>query len=91
MIYAAIASVPVLFFGVNLPFPHIYRYTPRSFINFQIKPTQPASGGSGIAEVMGYLNGISVPDTISLKTFIGKITSIIFSFSSSLALGPEGE
>jgi chloride channel 7 len=31
-----------------------------------------------------------VVHTINIKTFIGKIISIIFAFSSCLALGPEG-
>lgn len=28
--------------------------------------------------------------TINLKTFIGKLTSVILAYSSSLAIGPEG-
>jgi len=50
----------------------------------------PLVGGSGIPEVKGYLNGVKVNGMINIKTFIGKIFSIIFAFSSSLALGPEG-
>eukprot|EP01087_Luapelamoeba_hula_P024668 TRINITY_DN9484_c0_g1_i2.p1 TRINITY_DN9484_c0_g1~~TRINITY_DN9484_c0_g1_i2.p1 ORF type:complete len:762 (-),score=73.52 TRINITY_DN9484_c0_g1_i2:870-3155(-) len=50
----------------------------------------PPAGGSGIPEVMGYLNGVRVEHAINIKTFLGKVTSIIFSFSSGLALGPEG-
>jgi chloride channel 7 len=45
--------------------------------------------GSGIPEVKGYLNGVRVVNLINLKTFIGKIISIIFAYGSSLALGPE--
>ncbi len=38
----------------------------------------------------GYLNGVRVVGTINLRTFIGKILSIILAYSSCLALGPEG-
>lgn len=51
---------------------------------------KPLAGGAGIAEVKGYLNGVAVPGTVSLKTFVGKIISLIFGFASCLALGPEG-
>eukprot|EP01117_Protostelium_nocturnum_P016619 TRINITY_DN6623_c0_g1_i1.p1 TRINITY_DN6623_c0_g1~~TRINITY_DN6623_c0_g1_i1.p1 ORF type:complete len:804 (-),score=233.35 TRINITY_DN6623_c0_g1_i1:12-2423(-) len=50
----------------------------------------PLAAGSGIPEVKGYLNGVRIPGLINLKTFIGKFVSILFSFSSCLALGPEG-
>jgi len=50
----------------------------------------PMAGGSGIPEVKGYLNGVRVLGTINLKTFIGKVLSLIFGYSSCLALGPEG-
>jgi chloride channel 7 len=36
------------------------------------------------------LNGVRVINTINLYSFVGKVISIIFSYSSSLALGPEG-
>jgi len=50
----------------------------------------PLSGASGIPEVKGYLNGIRIPGLINIKTFVGKLVSIIFAYSSGLALGPEG-
>jgi chloride channel 7 len=49
-----------------------------------------AAAASGIPEVKGYLNGVWVRHTINLKTFVGKLISILFSYSSCLALGPEG-
>lgn len=48
------------------------------------------TGGSGIAEIEAFLNGVRIPNVINVKTFIGKIVSLIFSFSSCLVLGPEG-
>ncbi|PRP75375.1 hypothetical protein PROFUN_15787, partial [Planoprotostelium fungivorum] len=50
----------------------------------------PLAGGSGIPEVKGYLNGVRIPGLVNLKTFVGKFISIVFSFASCLALGPEG-
>ena len=48
------------------------------------------AGGSGIPEVKGYLNGVRVVNTINIKSFLGKITSLIFAHASCLAIGPEG-
>ncbi|EGC39462.1 hypothetical protein DICPUDRAFT_26867 [Dictyostelium purpureum] len=50
----------------------------------------PLSSSSGLPEVKGYLNGIRISKAFNLKTVLGKITSLIFSFSSGLVLGPEG-
>jgi len=50
----------------------------------------PLVAGSGISEVKGYLNGVRLVNTINLKTFIGKIISVTFGYSSCLGLGPEG-
>jgi chloride channel 7 len=40
--------------------------------------------------VKGYLNGVRVEGVTNIKTFLGKVISIIFGFSSCLTLGPEG-
>eukprot|EP01132_Coremiostelium_polycephalum_P002121 gene2121-2612_t len=50
----------------------------------------PMCSSSGLPEVKGYLNGIRIQKAFNLKTVIGKIASLIFSFSSGLVLGPEG-
>eukprot|EP01087_Luapelamoeba_hula_P017620 TRINITY_DN5568_c0_g1_i2.p1 TRINITY_DN5568_c0_g1~~TRINITY_DN5568_c0_g1_i2.p1 ORF type:complete len:863 (+),score=110.99 TRINITY_DN5568_c0_g1_i2:151-2739(+) len=50
----------------------------------------PEAGGSGIPEVIGYLNGVRVVHTINIRTFVGKVLSLLFAYSSSLAIGPEG-
>ncbi|KAF2068823.1 hypothetical protein CYY_009854 [Polysphondylium violaceum] len=50
----------------------------------------PLTSSSGLPEVKGYLNGIRIQKAFNLKTVIGKILSLIFSFSSALVLGPEG-
>lgn len=49
-----------------------------------------SASSSGIPEVTGYLNGVRVPKTFNIKTFFAKVASLIFSYASSLALGPEG-
>jgi H+/Cl- antiporter ClcA len=50
---------------------------------------EPAAGGSGIPEVMAYLNGIAVPKVVSLRTFVGKVISTIGSVSGGLPVGAE--
>eukprot|EP01133_Synstelium_polycarpum_P006992 gene6992-8122_t len=50
----------------------------------------PLTSSSGLPEVKGYLNGIRIQKAFNLKTVIGKIVSLILSFSSGLVLGPEG-
>lgn len=46
--------------------------------------------GSGVAEVIGVVNGIVYPDAISLKTLITKIIGVVFAVVGGLAVGKEG-
>ena len=50
----------------------------------------PAAGGSGVPDVMAYLNGINVPKVFDLRTFIVKFTSTMCAVASGLPVGPEG-
>ncbi|CAL9053990.1 unnamed protein product [Musa banksii] len=50
----------------------------------------PAAAGSGIPEVMAYLNGVDAPDIFSLKTFFVKVVGCIAAVSSSLHVGKAG-
>mmetsp|Transcript_15680 Transcript_15680/g.24041 ORF Transcript_15680/g.24041 Transcript_15680/m.24041 type:complete len:159 (+) Transcript_15680:95-571(+) len=50
----------------------------------------PGAAGSGIAELMGYFNGIKVPGLIGARTLIVKILGNAFGVSASLAIGKEG-
>eukprot|EP01112_Ceratiomyxa_fruticulosa_P015925 TRINITY_DN4769_c0_g2_i1.p1 TRINITY_DN4769_c0_g2~~TRINITY_DN4769_c0_g2_i1.p1 ORF type:complete len:808 (-),score=128.85 TRINITY_DN4769_c0_g2_i1:106-2529(-) len=50
----------------------------------------PLSSSSGIPEVIGYLNGVRIPKSLSLKTLTGKVLSLILAYSSGLVVGPEG-
>jgi chloride channel 7 len=49
-----------------------------------------AAGGSGVPEVMAYLNGINVPRVFDLRTFIVKFVSTMCAVASGLPVGPEG-
>ena len=50
----------------------------------------PEAAGSGIPEVMGYLNGVHVPRILRLRTLVVKIVSSILMVCSGLALGILG-
>uniref|UniRef100_A0A6B2KY49 Chloride channel protein n=1 Tax=Arcella intermedia TaxID=1963864 RepID=A0A6B2KY49_9EUKA len=51
---------------------------------------EPNAAGSGIPEVIGYLNGVHIPRIFTPKVYLAKITSVICSVASGLPLGPEG-
>ena len=51
---------------------------------------QPASAGSGIPEVIGFLNGVSAERLMDLTTFVGKLLGVMCAVSSGLFVGPEG-
>ena len=50
----------------------------------------PGSAGSGVAEVIGWLNGVNYPDCINHKTLINKITGVVLAVAGGLAVGKEG-
>ena len=50
----------------------------------------PAAGGSGVPDVMAYLNGIDVPRVFDLRTFLVKFVSTMCAVASGLPVGPEG-
>lgn len=49
-----------------------------------------AAAGSGIPNVYAYLNGVDVPDFLTLKTAIAKIPGSILTVAGGLAIGKEG-
>jgi chloride channel 7 len=51
---------------------------------------EPRAAGSGIPEVIGYLNGVRVSGIFTPKVYIAKVISVICAVSSGLPLGPEG-
>jgi chloride channel 7 len=50
----------------------------------------PGAAGSGIAELMGYFNGIHVPKLIGIRTLVVKILGNALAVSASLCIGKEG-
>lgn len=50
----------------------------------------PGANGSGIAEIMGLLNGVSYPNAIGMRTLLTKIFGTIFAVSGGLTIGKEG-
>jgi len=48
------------------------------------------AAGSGVAEVIGYVNGVNYPDTISLPVYITKVIGVTLSLSGGLTIGKEG-
>ncbi|CAK0780533.1 hypothetical protein CVIRNUC_005084 [Coccomyxa viridis] len=49
----------------------------------------PAAAAAGVSLVMAYLNGVAIPDLLSLRTLIAKWVGTCCSVSANLALGPE--
>ena len=50
----------------------------------------PPASGSGVPEVIGYLNGVDIKEIISIRTFVVKLFSCIFINISGLPVGAEG-
>jgi len=50
----------------------------------------PGAAGSGIAEIVGYVNGINYPETISVNTLITKIFGVVLGVAGTLCIGKEG-
>jgi len=48
------------------------------------------SPGSGVAEVIGYINGVNYPLTICVPTAVTKIVGVILAVAGGLAVGKEG-
>lgn len=50
----------------------------------------PAASGSGVAELIGYLNGVNYPGFIEIKVLITKVFGVILAVCGKLAVGKEG-
>ena len=50
----------------------------------------PAAVGSGVPEVMAYLNGVAVPKVFNIATVAVKVVSCGLCVASGLPVGPEG-
>jgi chloride channel 7 len=50
----------------------------------------PEAAGSGIPEVMGYLNGVHIPRFLRFRTLLAKLWGTCLIVASGVAVGPEG-
>jgi len=50
----------------------------------------PGANGSGIAELIAYLNGVNVPLLIGWGTFIVKTVCVVLGIAAQLCIGKEG-
>jgi len=50
----------------------------------------PGAMGSGVAEIMGTLNGLNLPDVLTIRSLLVKIVGTTFAVSGGLCIGKEG-
>lgn len=50
----------------------------------------PGANGSGIAELMGYMNGINYPNVVCFETFVTKVFGVVLAVLGGLCVGKEG-
>ena len=50
----------------------------------------PGAAGSGIAELIAYLNGVNYPNLFGARTFITKFFGVVFAVVGGLIVGKEG-
>lgn len=50
----------------------------------------PGANGSGVAEMIGYMNGVNYPGFIGINTLLTKILGVVLAVSSRLCIGKEG-
>jgi chloride channel 7 len=49
----------------------------------------PAAAAAGVSLVMAYLNGVAIPDLLSLRTLVAKFVGTCCSVAANMTLGPE--
>ena len=50
----------------------------------------PGAFGSGVAEIIGHVNGVNYPDCINHKTLVTKIIGVTLAVAGGLTVGKEG-
>lgn len=50
----------------------------------------PGAMGSGVAEMIGYMNGVNYPEFLGINTLLTKILGVVLAVSSRLCIGKEG-
>ena len=48
------------------------------------------AAGSGVAEIIGYQNGVNYPDFIGIETFFTKVLAVTLAVTGKLCIGKEG-
>ena len=48
------------------------------------------AAGSGVAEMIGYLNGVNYPGFLGIPTLVTKMFGVVFSVVGRLCVGKEG-
>lgn len=49
-----------------------------------------AAAGSGVGEVMGYINGVNYPEYISIPSLVTKVVGVTLAVCGRLCIGKEG-
>jgi len=57
---------------------------------FFLQYYRPSAGGSGIPELIGFLNGTVVRHIFNFKTMLVKFFSCVCAVGAGLPIGPEG-
>ena len=50
----------------------------------------PGANGSGVAEMIGYLNGINYPGVVGFETYVTKVFGVVLAVCGGLCVGKEG-
>ena len=50
----------------------------------------PGANGSGVAELIGYLNGVNYPNVLGFETFVTKVFGVVLAVVGGLCVGKEG-
>ena len=50
----------------------------------------PGAYGSGVAELIAYLNGVNYPNVFGFETFVTKTIGVVFAVVGGLCVGKEG-
>ena len=48
------------------------------------------AAGSGVAELVGYQNGVNYPEFIGIPTLFTKVVAVTFAVTGKLCIGKEG-